>query len=65
MVSREGIGCINRVPVRQISGNEILKYEIFEIFDGFTLAELRLNSEIIGNFRNFEKFFGHLVKHQK
>ena len=38
VVSREGIGCINRVPVRQISGNEILKYEIFEIFDGFTFS---------------------------
>ena len=29
------------------------------------MAELRLNSEIIGNFRNFEKFLGPLVEHQK
>ena len=29
------------------------------------LAELRLDSEIIGNFRNFEKFLGPLVEHQK
>ena len=28
------------------------------------MAELRLNSEIIGNFRNFEKFLGPLVEHQ-
>ena len=26
-----------------------------------SMAELRLNSEIIGNFRNFEKFLGPLV----
>ena len=29
------------------------------------LAGLRLNFEIIGNFRNFHKFHGHFVKRQK
>ena len=32
---------------------------------GAKLAELRLDSEIIGNFRNFEKFFDHFVERQK
>ena len=29
------------------------------------MAELRLDSEIIGNFRNFEKIFDHFVERQK
>ena len=35
------------------------------LFLEFTMAELRLDSEIIGNFRNFEKFFDHFVERQK
>ena len=33
--------------------------------DNFQLAELRLESEIIGNFRNFENFFDHFIERQK
>ena len=29
------------------------------------MAELRLDSEITGNFRNFEKIFDHFVERQK
>ena len=41
------------------------KFKNFDAHEWFSLAELRLDSEIIGNFRNFEKFFDHFVERQK
>jgi len=60
VVSREGIGCINRVPVRQISGNEILKYENFEIFDGFTFSLFRQRKLFLFQFFILPVGFGNL-----
>ena len=43
--------------------HEILHLKFF--FGRSILAELRSNSEIIGNFRKMENCYGHFITHQK